>query len=109
MGSIDRARRIELLVLDVDGVLTNNQLIYGNDGELLKVFHSQDGLGLAAAYKAGLKTAIITGRNSAMVRRRGEELKIGDVYQGSMDKGFGPERNDGQVQPSSRSHRLCRR
>lgn len=86
MDSIERARRVKILVMDVDGVLTNNQLIYGNDGELLKVFHSQDGLGLAAAYKAGLKTAIITGRNSAMVRRRGEDLKIGDVYQGSMDK-----------------------
>jgi 3-deoxy-D-manno-octulosonate 8-phosphate phosphatase (KDO 8-P phosphatase) len=72
--------------LDVDGVLTNNQLIFGNDGEILKIFHSQDGLGIAAAHKAGLKTAIITGRNSEMVRRRGEELKIGDLYQGSMDK-----------------------
>ena len=86
MDSIDRAGQIRLLVLDVDGVLTNNQLIFGHEGELLKVFHSQDGLGIAAAHKAGLKTAIITGRNSEMVRRRGEELKIGDLYQGSMDK-----------------------
>ncbi|KYZ76385.1 3-deoxy-D-manno-octulosonate 8-phosphate phosphatase [Anaerosporomusa subterranea] len=86
MDRVDRARQIRLLVLDVDGVLTNNQLIFGNDGEILKVFHSQDGLGIAAAHKAGLKTAIITGRNSEMVRRRGEELKIGDLYQGSMDK-----------------------
>lgn len=86
MDSIDRARRVKILVLDVDGVLTNNQLIFGSEGELLKVFHSQDGLGISAAHKAGLKTAIITGRHSEMVRRRGEELKIGDLYQGSQDK-----------------------
>jgi 3-deoxy-D-manno-octulosonate 8-phosphate phosphatase (KDO 8-P phosphatase) len=86
MDRADRARQVRLLVLDVDGVLTNNQLIFGNDGEILKIFHSQDGLGIAAAHKAGLKTAIITGRNSEMVRRRGEELKIGDLNQGSMDK-----------------------
>lgn len=86
MGSIDRACRIRILVLDVDGVLTNNQLLFGSDGEILKEFHSQDGLGITVAHKAGLKTAIITGRNSEMVRRRGEELKIGDLFQGSKDK-----------------------
>lgn len=86
MDTVDRARRVRILVLDVDGVLTNNQIIFGQAGELLKVFHSQDGLGISAAHKAGLKTAIITGRNSEMVRRRGEELKIGDLYQGSVDK-----------------------
>ncbi|MDU4961166.1 MAG: HAD hydrolase family protein [Sporomusaceae bacterium] len=86
MDSIDRARQIRLLVLDVDGVLTNNQLVFGSEGEILKVFHSQDGLGIAAAHKAGLKTAIISGRNSDMVRRRGLELNIGDLHQGSSDK-----------------------
>lgn len=86
MDTIDRARRVRLLVLDVDGVLTNNQLIFGNTGEILKVFHSQDGLGIAAAHKAGLLTAIITGRTSEMVQRRVTELKIGDLYQGSADK-----------------------
>lgn len=86
MDSIDRARQIKLLVLDVDGVLTNNQLVFGRDGEILKIFHSQDGLGIAAAHKAGLKTAIISGRNSEMVRRRGAELHIGDLFQGAGDK-----------------------
>ena len=86
MVHVDRARRVQLLIFDVDGVLTNNQLIFGQDGEILKVFHSQDGLGISVAHKAGLKTAIITGRTSAMVRRRGEELKIGDIYQGAQDK-----------------------
>lgn len=86
MDNIDRARCVRLLVLDVDGVLTNNQIIFGDTGEVLKVFHSQDGLGIAAAHKAGLLTAIITGRTSEMVQRRVTELKIGDLYQGSMDK-----------------------
>ncbi|MGL5512353.1 MAG: KdsC family phosphatase, partial [Sporomusa sp.] len=48
--------------------------------------HAQDGLGISLAHQAGLKTAIITGRESEMVRRRGVELKIGDVYQGAADK-----------------------
>lgn len=81
-----RAKHIALLILDVDGVLTNGQLVFGPEGEGLKVFHTQDGLGITAAHKAGLKTAIITGRETEMVRRRGLELKIGDVYQGAMDK-----------------------
>jgi 3-deoxy-D-manno-octulosonate 8-phosphate phosphatase (KDO 8-P phosphatase) len=81
-----RAKRIALLILDVDGVLTNAQLVFDSQGEVMKVFHTQDGLGITAAHKAGLKTAIITGRETEMVRRRGLELKIGDVYQGAMDK-----------------------
>lgn len=81
-----RAKHIALLILDVDGVLTNGQLVFGSEGEAMKVFHTQDGLGITAAHKAGLKTAIITGRETEMVRRRGLELKIGDVYQGAMDK-----------------------
>lgn len=81
-----RAKSIRLLVLDVDGVLTEGQIAVGSEGEIWKVFHSQDGLGIAAAGKVGLKTAIITGRHSEMVRRRCQELKITDVVQGSMDK-----------------------
>lgn len=86
MESWERALPVKLLIFDVDGVLTNNQLIFSQDGEILKVFHSQDGLGINAAHKAGLRTAIITGRDSSMVRRRGEELRIADIYMGAMDK-----------------------
>jgi 3-deoxy-D-manno-octulosonate 8-phosphate phosphatase (KDO 8-P phosphatase) len=86
MDSNTRARKIKLLAFDVDGVLTNNQIIFGTDGEALKIFHSQDGLGMAAAGRVGLKTAIITGRESEMVRRRCSELSITDIRQGSMDK-----------------------
>lgn len=86
MDSNTRASKIKLLVFDVDGVLTNNQIIFGPDGEAAKVFHSQDGLGMAAACRMGLKTAIITGRESEMVRRRCGELNVSDICQGSMDK-----------------------
>lgn len=80
------AKNIKLLVLDVDGVLTNGQIFFDGHGEALKVFHTQDGLGIAAAGQVGLKTAIITGRISDMVRVRAAELKIDDLYQGAKDK-----------------------
>ncbi|MEN6412069.1 MAG: HAD hydrolase family protein [Veillonellales bacterium] len=81
-----RAKRIRLLIFDVDGVLTNGQIVIGRDGEILKKFYAQDGLGITAAHRAGLKTAIITGRQSDIVSIRGAELKITDVYQGAMNK-----------------------
>ena len=80
------AQNIKLLILDVDGVLTNGQIVFGRDGELLKKFHAQDGMGIALAQKVGLKIAIITGRDSQMVTLRSAELSIGDVYQGAMSK-----------------------
>ena len=86
MDILTRAVKIKLLVFDVDGVLTNGQIIFGADGELMKIFYAQDGLGISAAHRAGLKTAIITGRQSEMVHKRGTELKIADIYQGTMDK-----------------------
>ncbi|MEG6585068.1 KdsC family phosphatase [Dendrosporobacter sp. 1207_IL3150] len=81
-----RANKIKLMIFDVDGVLTNGQIIFGRDGEAMKEFNAQDGLGISVAHKAGLKTAIITGRESDMVKLRGAELKITDVYQGAMSK-----------------------
>lgn len=81
-----RGQKIKLIVLDVDGVLTSGELIFGTQGELMKKFHAQDGLGIALAHNAGIKTAIITGRKSPMVELRSAELKIADVYQGKMSK-----------------------
>ncbi|MDF2636220.1 MAG: 3-deoxy-D-manno-octulosonate 8-phosphate phosphatase, YrbI family [Pelosinus sp.] len=86
MGVEARAKQIKLLILDVDGVLTDGHIIFGRDGELMKNFHSQDGLGITAAHKAGLKTAIISGRESQIVHLRSTELKITDVFQGAMNK-----------------------
>lgn len=81
-----RARNIKLLMLDVDGVLTNGQIIFGPDGDALKVFNAADGLGISVARRLGLPVAIITGRKSDMVRLRALELNISDLYQGSMNK-----------------------
>jgi 3-deoxy-D-manno-octulosonate 8-phosphate phosphatase (KDO 8-P phosphatase) len=82
----ERARRIRLLVLDVDGVLTDGRLHYGPSGEELKVFHVRDGAGLVALQRAGVTVAIVSGRNSAAVDRRAAELGIRLVRQGAADK-----------------------
>lgn len=67
---------IQLLALDVDGVLTDGKLIYGSDGQELKAFNSLDGLGLTAFRQTGGKLAIITGRQSVLVERRAKELRV---------------------------------
>jgi len=85
---IDRARAsaLRLLALDVDGVLTDGRLYYGNDGEELKAFNIKDGLGLKLLQQAGVAVAIITGRRSQIVERRATELGIAHVVQGREDK-----------------------
>ena len=80
------AAHIRLLVLDVDGVLTDGRLWFGADGEALKAFHVRDGVGIKAVLDAGIEVAIISGRESAMVSRRAAELGIAHVYQGVTDK-----------------------
>lgn len=79
-------KQIKLIIFDVDGVLTEGHIIFGQDGEALKAFHCQDGMGISLAHKVGLKTAIITGRESQIVHRRATELSIGDIHQGAADK-----------------------
>lgn len=77
---------IRLLVLDVDGVLTDGRLRYGERGEVEKTFHVRDGYGIKAVLAAGIAVAIISGRDSTAVARRCEELGIRHVYQGVEDK-----------------------
>lgn len=79
-------RRARLLVLDVDGVLTDGRLFYGPKGELLKVFHVRDGHGIKQVAEAGIEVAIISGRKSAAVLRRAKGLGIRRVTQGTTDK-----------------------
>ena len=67
---------IKLLLMDVDGVLTDGDIIYTSSGEEIKKFNIQDGMGITLARMAGLKTGIVTGRISEMVKRRAEELKF---------------------------------
>ncbi len=86
LEAIQKARDIKLLVLDVDGVLTDGRLWYGNTGEELKAFHIQDGLGIKLLLRSGVDIAIITGRRSALVARRAKELGIRHVIQGREDK-----------------------
>lgn len=86
MTAAPRASRIRLLVLDVDGVLTDGGLLYGPSGEEGKRFHVRDGLALVAARAAGLRVAVLSSRASAAVARRMAELGVDEVHQGVTDK-----------------------
>jgi 3-deoxy-D-manno-octulosonate 8-phosphate phosphatase (KDO 8-P phosphatase) len=77
---------IRLLVLDVDGVLTDGRLYYGPRGEALKVFDVRDGYGIVRLLRAGVAIAVISGRRSHMVSTRCRELGIRHVHQGVADK-----------------------
>lgn len=83
---LDCARNIRLLVLDVDGVLTDGRLYYGQDGQELKAFNTLDGHGLKLLQRNNIKVAIVTGRSSAAVARRAQELGITLLIQGREDK-----------------------
>lgn len=77
---------IELILLDVDGTLSDGKIYYSDRGEEYKVFDVKDGLGIRVWHKLGKKTAIITGRKSSIVEKRAKELGISDVYMGVDDK-----------------------
>lgn len=97
----DAAARVRLLVLDVDGVLTDGRLYYGARGEALKVFHVRDGLGLKLLAAAGITVAVISGRRSAMTARRCRELGIRHLSQGVKDKLTAFQRLRGRLGMSS--------
>lgn len=80
------AQPIRLAVFDVDGVFTNGELIIGADGEVAKIFHAHDGMGIKRLMAAGIHIAIITARQSAIVDTRMRELGVTDVFQGQHDK-----------------------
>jgi 3-deoxy-D-manno-octulosonate 8-phosphate phosphatase (KDO 8-P phosphatase) len=80
------AARLRLLVLDVDGVMTDGALYFGARGEQLKVFHVRDGHGVKLVQAAGIKVAVISGRKSAAVARRCRDLGIRHVLQGIDNK-----------------------
>src|ERR1700738_3066355 len=81
-----RARRVRLLCVDVDGVLTDAGMYYGPDGEVLKKFNTRDGMGLARVRQAGVAVAIISGDDSAIVHARAAKLQIDDVFSGVSNK-----------------------
>lgn len=81
-----RLQAVKLFVMDVDGILSDGQIIYDANGVETKAFYVQDGVGLKALKKQGIILAIITGRDSPMVVRRADELGIDHVVQGRDDK-----------------------
>jgi 3-deoxy-D-manno-octulosonate 8-phosphate phosphatase (KDO 8-P phosphatase) len=82
----ERCRAIELLVLDVDGVLTDGRIIYSDAGAELKAFHVRDGSGIKVWLGQGKRTALLSGRKSTVVERRARELGIDRVIQGADQK-----------------------
>jgi 3-deoxy-D-manno-octulosonate 8-phosphate phosphatase (KDO 8-P phosphatase) len=83
---LNKARPIQLVIFDVDGVLTDGRLYYSENGEESKAFSSQDGAAIKMLIGTGVVVAIITGRQSELVRRRATELGIDHLYQGASDK-----------------------
>ena len=82
----EKARRIRMVILDVDGVLSDGTINVSGSGELYKAFFVRDGLGIKMLQKAGIPVGIITGRSSDIVARRAEELGITDLAQGQRFK-----------------------
>lgn len=82
----NRASKIRLLLLDVDGVLSDGRLYFSNSGEEMKTFHTLDGQGIRYAQAADIQLGIITGRESALLTRRCHDLDISIVHQGVKDK-----------------------
>jgi len=86
MDAIERAVNIQLVIFDVDGVLTDGGLYFDDDGRQYKRFHSRDGHGLRMLGDAELQTAILTGRRSGVVEHRARELHVDHVIQGQREK-----------------------
>lgn len=81
-----KTKKIKLLLLDVDGVMTDGRIILDNQGNELKAFHVRDGHGIKLVQRAGILVGIITGRTSAVVDQRARELGIQEVHQGVKQK-----------------------
>lgn len=77
---------IKMLIMDVDGTLTDGKIYIGSNGELMKAFNVKDGLGINKLHDCGIVPVIITGRQSDILAKRAQELNIVDVYQGVNDK-----------------------
>ena len=82
----ERAANIRMLVLDVDGVLTDGKLYFDHAGNEMKAFNSRDGLGMKALQRCGIEIAVISGRKSDAVARRMAQLDIKHIYEGREDK-----------------------
>ncbi len=83
---IERAKKVEAIFMDVDGVMTSGMIVYDSNGLEIKHFNAHDGLGIKLAKEAGLKTGIISARESGTIRKRAEEIGMDHLYLGSYKK-----------------------
>ena len=86
MDQKELARKVKLLIMDVDGTLSDGRFFVLPDGETIKSFDVKDGTGIFFANLAGIRTAIITGKSSKAVKKRADELNIDDSYEGVFNK-----------------------
>lgn len=85
-GIVDKARRIKLLITDIDGVMTDGRIVYSIYGDELKFFDVTDGFGMSLLNRVGIKTVIITAKKSRIVKLRARDLKVTKAYAGFVDK-----------------------
>jgi len=84
--TVERARRVKLLITDIDGVMTDGRIVYSVYGDELKFFDVTDGFGISLLNRVGIKTVIITAKRSRIVKLRARDLKIAKAYAGFLDK-----------------------
>lgn len=83
---LEKAKRVKILVVDIDGVMTDGRIVYSGYGEELKFFDVTDGFGITLLARGGVKTVIITAKKSKIVKHRARDLKVAYAYQGFLDK-----------------------
>jgi len=83
---LEKLKKIQLILLDVDGVLTDGSIIYNDDGRETKIFNARDGFGIRLVMQAGITVGIVTGRSSEALRHRCENLGIQYLFDGVQDK-----------------------
>lgn len=83
----EKAEHIKMLIVDIDGVMTDGRIVINDQGEEIKTFNAKDGQGLKLLMESGIEVAIISGRASKAVERRAADLGIRSLYQGIHDKG----------------------
>ena len=83
---LEKLKKIKMLALDIDGVMTDGGIIMDSEGRESKIFNVRDGHGLVLLERHGIRVAIITGRTSAVVEHRARDLRITEVYQGALNK-----------------------
>lgn len=86
INALEAAKKIKMLIFDVDGVMTDGSIVYDENGVEYKTFNAKDGHGIVRMNKAGFITAIITARNNGTVKHRAENLNITELYQGYKHK-----------------------